>query len=791
MSQTAELADHLDTRMSAIIALWRATVERKGDVPNAERLSPSEFVDHVPEILDRIGERLRGESGDPTVEAKEHGRLRWVQGYDVAEVVAELGHLRSALSRATFGQAREGLLDTNGLEVACSAIDSVLDEVIAESVSRHQQENQAREDQAQSDLERRQESAELERLKLKTVLERLPVGVWVVGSDGLILAINREAERIQGFSAKDIVGRLRLHDSDSVYHLKTLDGRLLNADEFPLSRALLGEVIRREDLLWEVDEVGTRRIIASASPLCDSRGGITGAVAVAQDVTEQRRLEVDLARRDEQFRLIVATSPAMIWRADAEGRCDFFNQTWLEFRGRGLTLELELGWTDGVHPDDVLPMLRARRESFGRREAFEQTYRMLRRDGRYRWVVDRASPWLDPDGTCLGYFGACLDITERVELETTLEQQSTHKSRLLTTLSHDARTPLHAVSLATELLESQLQDFNKAEFQENLRTIRHSVRNVMDLLSDLLDLTRIDAGVSLAETTRFALDEAINECFSSVEHVAKAKGLELTKELDGLTDLVVETDRAKLKQIVANLLSNAVRYTEKGSVRIHCARPPGRILIAVEDTGVGIAREDQSKIFDEFAMLSNPSRREGEGTGLGLAICRRLATLLRGEITLASVKGVGTTFTLSLPDEIAADGSTVEPPAVETVRRSGTILIAEDHEASRRTLSRVIGKLGYRTLEAGTGLEVLELLEKERPMVVLMDVNMPEMDGIDATRAIRADARFRDLPIFALTGDVTAVNQQKIGQAGVDGYLEKPVSWDQIERALAKVRDRL
>ena len=282
-------------------------------------------------------------------------------------------------------------------------------------------------------------------------------------------------------------------------------------------------------------------------------------------------------------------------------------------------------------------------------------YRLLHRDGRYRWVTDRGAPYHDARGTFLGYLGSCLDITDRVELEAKLEQQSQHKSRLMSALSHDARTPLNAVVLSAKLLESQVKDQDDPEVQECLRTIRNAVRNVLDLLSDLLDLSRIDAGATLAESSRFPLRATLAECLSSIEPQARAKGLDVRLDAGDLADARLETDRAKLKQILSNLLSNALRYTEKGHIRLFASRADGRILIGVEDTGVGIAEADQQRIFDEFAVLEHPNRPRGEGTGLGLAICRRLANLLQGEILLESAPGRGSTFTLALPDSVLTD----------------------------------------------------------------------------------------------------------------------------------------
>ncbi len=791
-SRTAALADHIDSRVDAIIAVWKATVESRGDIPDSRKLSYPEFVDHVPEILDRIADRLRGEPIDVIDEGQKHGLVRWRQGYDIAEMVFELGHLRSTLLRATFAHAAKHGHDVESIERAVLAIDQILDETSAESVRQFLDESKSQSLAILDEVERRKAAVESERVKLQTVLDNLPVGVWVVNPEGMIIGLNRVAEGLQGFSPTDTINRVSPHEHEPHFQLFHPGGEPFRSSDLPAIRALRGEEVAQEEMLWRVGEL-TRTVMVNASPLLRTDGSIAGAVAVVQDVTEREALKAELAASEARFRSIAEQSPMMIWRTDPSHNCDYFNQTWLDFRGRSQAQEFGDGWIEGVHPDDIERVHEVFRAASAACGPFEIVSRLQRRDGVYRSIVHRGAPYFDSRGVFLGYLGSSLDITERIELEASLERQSEHKSRLMAALSHDARTPLNAVVLAALLLETQVKDQADPEVQESLRIIRNSVRNVLDLLSDLLDLTRIDAGAAPAEIARFPLESTLRECLSSIEPQARAKGLDVRFELDSLAELNLNTDRNKLKQVLANLLSNALRYTEKGHIRLYGERTTDQLRIAVEDTGVGIATSDHERIFDEFATIGKGHRDTSDfaGTGLGLAICRRQADLLHGQILLESTPGRGSVFTLVLPAHIIATGPVhVDEPIVAVSPSLGPILIAEDHEPSRRALSRVLQRLGYRVHEAGNGHEALDQVRLERPFLVLMDVNMPGMDGIEATRTLRADPTTRDLPIFALTGDVTLVNQRRIGEAGVDGYLEKPVTWEQIERALVRVRDR-
>jgi CheY-like chemotaxis protein/anti-sigma regulatory factor (Ser/Thr protein kinase) len=342
------------------------------------------------------------------------------------------------------------------------------------------------------------------------------------------------------------------------------------------------------------------------------------------------------------------------------------------------------------------------------------------------------------------------------------------------------------------LLELHADGNADPDVLECLRTIRHSVRNVLDLLNDLLDLTRIDAGALPPEITRFDLVPALEECLASVETQARRKGLACVLDVAGLAGLQIDTDRAKLKQIVGNLLSNALRYTERGSIRLRGELAGDRLQISVQDTGIGIAPEDQGRIFDEFARLAAPRTPgdEGPGTGLGLAICRRLAGLLRGEITLRSVPGDGSTFTLALPADsvspaVEPAATAKAPTAASAASTPGTILIAEDHNDSRAVLARVLRRLGFHVLEAENGREAVAVARAERPTAVLMDVVMPVMDGVEAMQALRDDPNLRSLPVFALTGDLAPETRARLVAAGFFDCLDKPVSLDHLRRVLS------
>ena len=955
MSEPATLAAHIDRHSETILAHWREAVENLGDVPEADRLTREEFLDHVPALLDRLAERLRGGPGDVVEEGKGHGRLRWRQGYDIAAVVREMSQLRASLAKSTAVCAGANGWDILAFRDALDAVNDVLDEATAESVAQFQDDGREQARQALAEAKARQHAieeawidAQIEKAKLRAVLRNLPAAVWVFDPEGTVIGVNDEAERLTGVGKEAVTGKLNIFRLGPEYVVQRLDGSAYPGDRLPAVRALAGEVVQQEEFVW-VLRGEPRTVSVNAAPMHDSSGKCLGAVVVLidvtlkkrdedhlrherdvsrtvtdtvaeglfmtdaggrvtfanpaalrmlgwpsgelvglplrasvrardpsegrgsgggvlvagpsgveedpidralrtgetvwgdeefvrrdgsrfvaeytaspivsggrivglvqafHDVTGRKKLEAELAASEARFRVTVEKSPVMIWRTDSAGRCEYANQTWVAFRGVAPGGR-DVDWAEAIHPDDRDRCVASLQDAFARRATFECSYRVRRHDGFFRWVNDLATPLYDAAGSLQGYLGSCLDINARIELEHALEQQrvmaeesSKQKTRLVSALSHDARTPLNAVALAAQLLEVHFHGEPDDEVRDCLRTIRLSVRNVLDLLGDHLNLSKIDAGAMPVEESRFALDPVIGECVASVETQARVKGLEVTLDPGPLAGVSLQTDRSKLKQVLCNLLSNALRYTNSGWIKVTGALAGDQVRIAVADSGVGIARESWEKIFDEFAVLEKPDRPVGEGTGLGLAICRRLANLLKGEIELESAPGVGSVFTLVLPASVLTDGSspsdggvslTADDRNADRVRDHarnadlpGAVLVVEDHVDSRQTLGRVLKRMGFRVLEAGNGRDALAMARAEPDLrVILMDVNMPVMDGVEATRALRADPRLRDVVIFALTGDVTLENQNRIADAGVNGFLEKPVTWEALRDALA------
>lgn len=356
------------------------------------------------------------------------------------------------------------------------------------------------------------------------------------------------------------------------------------------------------------------------------------------------------------------------------------------------------------------------------------------------------------------------------------------KSSFLASVSHELRTPMSGIIGFTDLL---LASRLTTDQRENLCAVKNSAESLLALLNDLLDLSKIEAGKLEVERSDFCLRELLNEAMKPLALRAHAKLLKLSLQVDDQLPDGLVGDALRLRQVLTNLAGNAIKFTETGevTVRVELIRCDGSVLLArfsVEDTGVGIPQEKQSLIFQAYRQADGAVARKYGGTGLGLAISARLVGLMGGRIALKSEPGKGSTFEFTIPLGIrhcmVTQCGTVECPVriVSFPRRR--LLVAEDHPVNRKLAVKLLEQYGHEVCTAADGAEALALLERETFDLVLMDVEMPEMDGIAATRAIRAKERpgAKRLPIIAMTAHALKGDRERFLSAGMDAYVSKP-----------------
>ncbi|MBV9766457.1 MAG: PAS domain S-box protein [Acidobacteriaceae bacterium] len=436
------------------------------------------------------------------------------------------------------------------------------------------------------------------------------------------------------------------------------------------------------------------------------------------------------------------------------------------------------------HPSEILRIAAGE----GR---YEEESWLVRKDGS-RFLGDSViTPLSDGEGRLCGFAKITRDITGQKEIQNALreknlelEKASREKDRFLATMSHEIRTPLNAIlGLADVLRESQLD----ADQLAYLRVFRRAGANLMTLINDILDVSKIESGHLELERVQFNLKEVVEQAAEVICPKAREKSIELSVKIAPTTETALTGDPTRLRQVLINLLGNAVKFTDKGQItlnaRKHSSAQPGYIDFSVSDTGIGIPADKLAAIFGDFTQADSSISRRYGGTGLGLGISRRLVELMGGRLTVSSTLGQGSTFSFTA---IFEPGSSIEPnsseshPANESYRDAPLrILIAEDSPDNRMLLQLYMKGAPHRLIFAVDGRRAIEEFERERFDLILMDMQMPGMDGLTATRKIREIERDRNLspvPIVALTANARKEDVDSSLFAGCNGHLSKPIS---------------
>jgi signal transduction histidine kinase/DNA-binding response OmpR family regulator len=429
---------------------------------------------------------------------------------------------------------------------------------------------------------------------------------------------------------------------------------------------------------------------------------------------------------------------------------------------------------------------------------------VLSRDGVLKVVEMRVarSRW---DAGELVYLASLRDISSRKRLERDLttmkeaaETASRSKSQFLANMSHEIRTPMNGILGMTELLLASELTRKQRDY---LDMVRQSASSLMEILNDILDFSKIEAGKLELEDQIFDLHATIRSAIRIFTALAQNKGLTLSYGIPADVPKRVRGDSGRLRQIIVNLVGNAVKFTAEGAVQLNaeCLRSRDAksdltdvLRISVSDTGPGIPQAKLDTIFESFTQADNSSTRKFYGTGLGLAICKHLVERMEGQILVRSEEGRGSEFIFEIPLRAVEDSPSLPLPKPQPKPKIGplTILLAEDNLINQMFATEILEQDGHRVIAVANGAEALSTLAKQNVDVVLMDIQMPEMDGLEATRRIRegeAPGVPKDLPIIAMTAHALKGDRERFLESGMDGYLSKPVGSEEIQAALHQV----
>ncbi|AFH65520.2 histidine kinase [Paenibacillus mucilaginosus K02] len=634
--------------------------------------------------------------------------------------------------------------------------------------------------------------------RYKSLFEYNPASVYSFDLEGCYLSVNANLQELSGYTREELLG---------MSFAEVVDPRELPRTRMHFERAAAGSPQYYETAI--IHKEGRRIDISVANVPMVVGGRVVGVYGIANDITERKRYIKQIEQLSYRHTLILDSVSEGIFGVDREGRLIFMNPAGADMAGYGIQellgaevfRLLQHAHVDGSpYKAGEAPVHRTLRDGRSRQVSDEVFWR---KDGSSFLVEYSVNPMLD-GGSIQGAVVVFRDMSGEREIlraKESAERAADAKSEFLAMMSHELRTPMNGIIGMTELLlETELTE----EQREYGEIVRQSSQALLLLLNDVLDFSKIEAGKMPLDPGPFDLRSLLDGVLELFRPRSAEKGIELSCRLAPDLPLILTGDSAKVRQVLVNLVGNAVKFTERGGVLVNVrripVREPGGLLVefAVQDTGIGIPAERLGELFQSFSQLHPVITRKYGGTGLGLAICKKLTELMGGYITVASEWERGSTFRFVLPFGGAEDADEGGAPAAAppeedqagpAPEESGLygvrVLVAEDHPVNRQLLLRILEKLGCRADFAENGAEAVEAVLSRPYDAVLMDVQMPVMDGTEAARTL-----FRRLPpecvppIIAVTAHARPEDREACLRSGMKDFLPKPVRKQEVERVL-------
>ncbi len=537
---------------------------------------------------------------------------------------------------------------------------------------------------------------------------------------------------------------------------------------------------------------------ATIVPLLDETGCPEQYIAIRTDISDRKAMEKQLSEQLHLVEELIEAIPLPLYLKDLDGRYLRVNRAFELFfdvrreRFIGRTLH------DLLTPEDAL--IHAEKDAEIFQQGGVQTYEaeVHSRDGSRHDTIYRKAVLTRPDGSVSGLLGAIIDITERKLAEAALRQAkevaeaaNRAKSEFLANMSHEIRTPMNGVIGMTELaLDTVLTE----EQREYLGIVKSSAESLLAIINDILDFSKIEAGKLNVESIAFDLHRVIAETLKTLALRAHEKNLELVGEIKPGVARHVVGDPSRIRQVLINLIGNAIKFTEQGEIAVTVAASGpedgtmANVLFSVRDTGIGIPKDKQEQIFDAFTQEDTSTTRRYGGTGLGLSISRQLVRLMNGEIWLQSEPGIGSTFHISLRLPIDTQPPLAPPQPVELTGRR--ILIVDANETNRRVLAGMLAGWGVQSHALASAAAALDLLRQSGPNFdcIILDAQMPEMDGYELARCLTAEYPALP-PMLMLSSAAMRGDSQRCQAVGIRGFFPKPISAEELLAALVRIFD--
>jgi len=644
-----------------------------------------------------------------------------------------------------------------------------------------------------TNLKRAEEALRESEQRFRTFVNHATDGFFLHGDGFVVLDVNRQACESLGYTRDELLGMNPLDFDPAVTpaFLEEIDRRLMAGEVM----AFESRHRRKDGTVFPVEIRGQ----------AFWEGGRRFTVALARDITERKRAEEALGQSENRWRSLTEALPQLVWTATPDGACDYFSTQWTEYTGVPASELLGWQWLETLHPDDREPTRQFWTDSVAGRHDYDVEYRVRRSDGVYRWFKTRGVPIRDSEGGIFKWFGTCTDITDGKKAEEDLrlakeaaESANRAKDEFLANVSHEIRTPMNAIlGLTSLVLGTRLNDGQR----QSLATVKSAANSLLGIINDLLDFSKIEAGKLELDLGEFSLRAALGDTLRALAIRAHQKGLELASNVQSDVPDGLIGDAGRLRQVLLNIIGNAIKFTEKGEVVVQVSavadaastKDEVELLFTVRDTGIGITREKHAAIFRAFEQEDSSTTRKYGGSGLGLTIAAQLAALMGGRITVESEPGQGSTFRISTRFRRSAKPAALLPgngsaDLLEDLR----VLIVDDNLTNRQILEEWLQDWRMRPLAVGDGAAAVDALRRAGEMgtpysLVLLDGRMPDTDGLTLAAHVRQCADISSTRIILLTSDDTMITTARSREMGISAHLVKPVQQSELLETIRHV----
>ena len=626
--------------------------------------------------------------------------------------------------------------------------------------------------------------------KFRTLIEDAPVATCFFTGREMRIEVANDIMLDYWGKGKQIIGK---NLADAVPELKNQPFLQILDDVFTTGKIYES---KNEVAQLQVNNVlGTYYFNYTYKPIRNDAGEVYGIINMAINVTEQVLAMKKLEASEEQFSAMADNISQFAWMADETGWIYWYNKRWYDYTGTNHEERQGWEWQKALHPDMAQGVIKSFKKAIEAGKDWEDTFLLRGKDGVYLWFLSRAVPLKDNEGKVIKWFGTNTDITEqkennkKAEAATLMAEDAMKaKQQFLSNMSHEIRTPMNAIIGFTNVVLKTKLDENQIKY---INAIKASGDSLIMLIDDILDLAKVDAGKMIFQIIPFKLSESMNAIIHLFEIKIQEKNLELVNQYDATIPEILLGDPLRLHQIIINLLSNAIKFTAKGKIGLSVRLleeddEKATIEFSIKDTGIGIPENRLEYIFGAFQQATNETSQLFGGTGLGLAIVKQLVEYQSGTLAVTSKVDEGSNFSFVLSfkktvEDTAEESDLEITPTIKNLK----ILVVEDVKLNQILMKIILEDFGIEVDLADNGKIAIEKLNANNYDIIFMDLQMPEMNGFEATQYIRNKMNSQ-IPIIALTADVTTMDVEKCKSIGMNDYISKPVDEKLLYKKIVK-----